>query len=138
MITGGGTGLIQWFATAQDTIPGSGSSQAPAVIAITLALVSGAATLFSMFRQNRNDRIANAAVHSTAANEASKQSFEQMMRTVEFQAQQIADQQKSIRDLETRVEELQDQVDDLESNLRHEKRESRRLRNLVIQLGGTP
>jgi len=138
MITGGvGYEIATWILQTEPKVP-SGSSQTPAVIAILLAAISGFATLFSIWRQNRNDKVANTAVHSTAANEASAQSFKQVMELNKV-LQDRNDLLTAQRDrLEERVEELEGEKIGLERDLKRERRESDRLRTLVNKTGGTP
>lgn len=123
-----------WFfagAISQVTPSGGGSSQTPAVMALILAAISGAATVFSIYRQNRNDNVANRAVHSTAANEASEQSFKQLRDIAGYLGEENAHLKAEMKSLDERVEALEDDV-------AVERRENNRLRTMVIQLGGKP
>ena len=124
--------------TSAGVPPSSPSSQTPAIVALGLALVSMMSTLYAIYRQNRNDKVANAAVHSTAANEASKQSFEQLMQVAQYQERQIIELHQANRLLTHRVDELENQVDLQGEELAVVRNENRRLSRLVVELGGTP
>ena len=122
--------LAHWLLSAPPSIQ-PGSSQTPAIIAVVLALASAGATLFQIWRQSRNDRAINAASHSSAATEASKQSFEQMMATVDYQARRINEEAARAQAAEARVDQLEEIVDS-------KNREIERLQTLIFHLGGKP
>jgi hypothetical protein len=68
------------------------------------------------------------AVHSTAANEASKLSFEQTMAHLKWQAEYIEILQGTEATCREQIEKLEAQVEKLERQLAVEIRESAKLR----------
>lgn len=122
-------GLL-YFITSATAPEGGGSSQTPAIVAIMVATASAIATILSAYRQSRQDKVASAAVHSNAAIEANRQSFEQIMATVKFLSTQNAELQESNRKLMQRVDELEDRLELLTEENEH-------LRDIVRKTGGT-
>jgi uncharacterized protein HemX len=132
IISGGGLELAHWLITIAQEQPGgqaSNPNNTPAIVALITAFAAGTATIFSVFRQNRNDKAASQAIHSDAANKASDQSFRQLREVAN-------DLRAENRDLKKENKEKDDQIDDLEREARVKDSRIRRLERQVSELGG--
>jgi predicted RNase H-like nuclease (RuvC/YqgF family) len=128
--------LANIFSIAQEGAQ-SGSSQS-ALIALIVGITSAVAAAYSIIRQARGDKAAERAAANSVAAQASQQSFEQIMTTVRFQAEQMILKDKMIHERDEKIDELEVQLADADEELGKSKRDNARLRRLVREHGGTP
>ena len=138
------------FLATVPPLPNTGTgSQTPAIVGIVIALASAVGWVYSIFRTHRGDRLtdearreaAEAAARSAAV-EANKQSFAQVMDALERSDTERNRLEKRIEDLEGerdaqrgRISELEGDVIRLKAHITTCEEENGRLRELVRMQG---
>jgi len=96
-------GIVSLIVGADAPATGGGSQQ-PAVIALVIGIISAVAAAYNIVQQMRAQKVSEKAAANSAASDASKTSFEQIMATTKWQGEQVTVLRADLAAMETRAD----------------------------------